>query len=74
MLQIVLKRKFFFKQPLSQEVWDIQLLFKMYALYYTDDYCSVETKVLHKTTLYISQELQNIKLLFKMYVLHGTDV
>ncbi len=36
MLQIVSKQKFFIKRPLSQELPYIKLLFKMYALYYSD--------------------------------------
>ena len=36
MLQFVLKQKFFIKRPVSQELPYIKLLFKMYALYYTD--------------------------------------
>ncbi len=36
MLQIVLKRKFFIKRPLSHQLLYIKLLFKMHALYKTD--------------------------------------
>ncbi len=36
MLQIVSKWKFFIKQPLSEELPYIKLLFKIYAWYYTD--------------------------------------
>ncbi len=36
MLQIVLKRKFFIKGPLSHQLPYIKLLFNMHAFYYTD--------------------------------------
>ncbi len=36
MLQIVLKRKFLIKRPLSHQLPYIKLLFKMNTLYYTD--------------------------------------
>ncbi len=36
MLQMVLKRKFFLKRPVSHQLPYIKLLFKMHALYYTD--------------------------------------
>ena len=33
---MVLKRKFFMKRPLSQELLNIKLLLKMYVMHYTD--------------------------------------
>ena len=36
MLQIVSKRKFFIKGPLSQEQPYMKMFLKMYGLYYTD--------------------------------------